>query len=80
MKFIRQIVRGCGTLPHVGSHPGTGTVFFLVLMCGLAGASKGSWRGALVGAVFMATFMLPLYFYGAYDRANTSDEIEGRRK
>lgn len=75
MKFVRQITRGCGKLPHVGEHPGTALAIGLVAMGALAG-NKGGWIGALGGMAFMALFILPIYLYGAYDRANLSDELE----
>lgn len=77
MKIIRQIIRGCGTLPHVGEHPGTAFLFVFVLMGAAAGASHGGWRGAIGGALFMGACMAPPYLYGAYDRAQVSDRIEG---
>lgn len=73
--MIRQIIRGCGNLPHVGNHPGTAWVLFFMLMGALAGAEHGSWRGAIGGAVFMALGIAPLYLWGAYDRAKLSDRI-----
>lgn len=76
--MIRQIIRGCRTLPHVGEHPGTWCVFMFVLIGALAGAERGGWRGALGGAIVMALFILPIYFYGAYDRAKISDRISAK--
>lgn len=68
-----QCVRGCKTLPHVGEHPGTAWVFFMILACGIAGIERGGFKGFIGGASLAAFFMLPLYLYGAYDRANISD-------
>lgn len=39
--IIRQIIRGCGTLPHVGDHPGTMLVILLVGMSAMFGAMGG---------------------------------------
>lgn len=77
--MIRSIIRGCGTLPHVGEHPGTAWLIVFILMGALAGAGRGSWRGAVGGAIIMAIFLLPVYFYGAYERARLSDEISRHR-
>lgn len=71
------MIRGCGTLPHVGSHPGTGTVVALILM-GIAAGSKAGWRGMLLGGMLMAVFFVPMYLYGAYDRARISDQHKGK--
>ena len=76
MRVLWQIIRGCGTLPHVGEHPGTAFLFGFILMGGLAGAKKGGLWGFIGGSIFMAVPMGLLYAYGAYDRANRSDELE----
>jgi hypothetical protein len=77
MKVIRQIIRGCGELPHVGDHPGSIWLFMFILMGLLAGVQSGLW-GAFGGATLMALFMLPLYLWGAYDRAQLSDRLVER--
>ena len=73
---FRQTIRGCGNLPHVGEHPGTEMLILFIIMGALAGA-KGGLTGAIVGALFMGLFLIPVYLYGAYDRANLSDKISG---
>lgn len=75
MSALRQMIRGCGTLPHVGEHPGTTPLFGFVALGAIAGAGKGLWA-AVGGAVLMAVFIGPIYLYGAYDRANLSDQLE----
>lgn len=76
MRVLRQIARGGTTLPHVGSHPGTGWLFAFILMGAYAGASNGGeWWGALGGAGITALGMVPLYLFGAYDRAQLSDRL-----
>jgi hypothetical protein len=79
MKIIQQTIRGCGTLPHVGDHPGTMMLFVFVLIGALAG-SKSSWTGMIGGSIFMLVIFAPIYLFGAYDRANLSDLIEGKNK
>lgn len=74
MKFIRRIIKGCGKLPYMGSHPGTAYLIMFVLMGGLAG-SKGGHLGVLSGAGFMLLFFGPLYLYGAYSRAKELEEL-----
>lgn len=79
MRFLRQAIRGCGTLPHVGEHPGTLMLIAFLLMGALAG-EKGGWRGCIIGAAVMALFIGPIFLWGAYDRANLSDQLEAERK
>lgn len=79
MKIIRQIIRGCGTLPHVGDHPGTVFMLAFLMIGALAGAERGGLRGSIGGALAMAVFILPLYLKGAYDSAQDSDRIRGRK-
>jgi len=66
-RFLKQARRGMGTLPHVGSHPGTEMFIFFVLTFGLA----GGWVGAGVGLLIFGV----VYMYGAYDRAEFSDRL-----
>lgn len=75
--MIRNIIRGCGTLPHVGDHPGTGTYIVLIGM-GMAAGINGGPVAVIGGGVFMAVGMGLVYFWGAYDRAITSDRIDAR--
>lgn len=72
MYTLRQIIRGCGILPHVGEHPGTGWLIVFIMMGAFAGRGGGIW-GVLGGALFMAVFMGSIYLYGAYCRAEDSD-------
>ena len=74
MKAIRQIIRGCTNLPYVGDHPGKFMMVMLILMGGMAGGTGGA-AGALGGMALMGVFMLPLFLWGAYDRANLSDRL-----
>lgn len=75
-RMIRQILRGCGTLPHVGEHPGTMSLFMMIAIGALVGASKQGAITAAGGAALMAIFTIPLYLYGAYGRAEDSDHLE----
>lgn len=77
MKTLRHIIRGCGTLPHVGEHPGTLLIVAFLLMGALTGA-KGGWQGALFGTGVMAIVFVPMYLYGAYSRSVDSEEYEKR--
>lgn len=74
MKAIKQMIRGCRTLPNVGAHPGTDWLLMFLAMGALAGA-RGGLYGALGGAAFMAVFIAPMYLAGAYRRANDSDRL-----
>jgi hypothetical protein len=74
-RIFGQTMRGCGYLPHVGEHPGTLWMIMFILFGGMAGVSRGGMYGMIGGLMFMALFVLPLYLWGAYDRANLSDNI-----
>jgi hypothetical protein len=81
MRWICLTIRGCRSLPHVGSHPGTGIVFLTLLAGAAAGVARGGLSGAVGGAALVAAFVVPLYLVGAHDRAHLSDrltEIRGR--
>lgn len=67
-------MRGCGYLPHVGSHPGTGVYLTLIAFGAMAG-NNGGWIGAIIGGAVMAVGMGAIYFSGAYSRAKLSDKI-----
>lgn len=73
MHAIKQVLRGCGTLPHVGEHPGTEYLIVFIVLGALTGAEEAGWLGAVGGAAFMVAFFVPIYLVGAYDRANDSD-------
>ena len=73
-----NFIRGCGTMPYVGDHPGTEFLFLFLFIGAVAGA-KGGWYGALVGFLIMALFMLPIYLLGAAGRAKLSDELVQKR-
>lgn len=64
-KILRQICRGCGDLPYVGSHPGTFWLIMFIIM--------GMVAGRRFGFLVMTIFCLPIYLYGAYERAEFSD-------
>lgn len=74
MKVIHQTIRGCGNLPYVGKHPGTGILFIFLVMGAIAG-ERGGFLGTIVGAAFMGIFIVPMYLCAAYSRANLSDKI-----
>lgn len=66
IKIIKQIWRGCHTLPSVGYHPGTLVVAILIPV----GVIAGGFGGGLI----MAACTLPVYLWGAYSRAEFSDK------
>lgn len=68
-----QCLRGCSDLPHVGSHPGTMWIIFMITAGAAAGAERGGVNGAIGGALFMAIGLVPFYLAGAYYRAKDSD-------
>lgn len=78
MNAIQHVIRGCGTVPHCGEHPGTGFIFMMAAM-GLAAGAKGGWIGALGGAAIMLSWSLPLYLWGAYNRSRISERMDQRK-
>lgn len=74
IKTIRQICRGCTTLPHVGPHPGTPTLLIFQLLGALAGLDRGI-DHVIVSLLFVNLFVLPLHLWGAYERAEESDRL-----
>ena len=76
MKYIiRQIIRGCRTVPGYGSHPGTpevivifGLAIFIAIMNG-----RLDW-GIFVPILVFSVVFLPLYLHGAYTRSCLSDK------
>ena len=77
-RIAKQIWRGCGWMPHVGEHPGTGMCVGLTITTGLAGAQKGGFIGFAVAATAGTLIYVPFYLYGAYSRAELSDGLERR--
>lgn len=75
-RVVVQTARGCMTLPHVGEHPGSLLMVMFLLMAGLAGVKNGGTVGFIGGACIMALGMGPFYLYGAYSRAELSDQLE----
>jgi hypothetical protein len=79
MSVLRQIIRGCRNLPHVGPHPGTVP---LILFLGM-GLAAGVGRGLLpsvIGGLLMLTVFGPMFLIGAYTRARLSDHLEKKRQ
>lgn len=75
MRVLTQIWRGCGSLPHVGNHPGTAICVGLTLITGLAGAQSGGLPGFCFGAALGCLVYGPMYLYGAYSRAELRDNL-----
>ncbi len=75
MRVLRQAIRGCFTLPHVGAHPGNFWLWSFVAMGALSGTKGGIW-GALVGAAAMLVGVGLPYLVGAYKRAEESDAAQ----
>lgn len=76
--FFRQALRGIGSLPHVGHHPGTAPVLAIILLPGLAFLPHGAWA-VMGGITFGAIVFGPIYLCGSYDRAELSDRLERKR-
>jgi len=75
---ICQIIRGCGTLPHVGKHPGTCvmTIFMMISIGGALISYNVGAMAAAIGSTLMAILMVAIYLFGAYSRAEDSDNLE----
>lgn len=78
MRWIKQAIRGAGYLEGYGEHPGRDIVVVMILVCGLAGAQRGSWAGFFGGAVFGAMMILPFFIGGCISRANACDKDQER--
>jgi hypothetical protein len=76
MRFFKQIWRGAGYLEGYGEHPGVDIVVVMILVCGLAGAQRGSWAGFFGGMGIGAIFILPFFFAGCISRANACDRAQ----
>lgn len=74
MKMLRRIWKGAHYLEGYGEHPGTLAFFAFVLMCGLAGAKRGSLAGFFGGMAVGLIFFGPLYAMGCYDRAKMYEQ------
>lgn len=77
-KTLGMIWRGMGWLPHVGHHPGNSFMLILVAVAATVGADRAGASGAVIGALFMAGGIGPLYLKGAYDRARLSAKLSSR--
>lgn len=78
MTVFRQIRRGVGYLPGVGSHPGNPVMLMFLGAGAIAGAKNGGLYGAIIGIGFMSVGLGPFYLWGCYVRAKISDRMTGR--
>ena len=78
VRFFKQIWRGAGYLEGYGDHPGKDMVVVMILVCGLAGAQRGSWAGFFGGMIFGAVMILPFFIAGCISRANACDKAQAR--
>lgn len=75
MTLLNKIIRGAGYLPHVGSHPGIFVTVVMILATGAAGISHGGLLGFVMGSLFGAVMILPMFIAGCVSRANLSDRL-----
>lgn len=74
MHFIKQVIRGAGYLKGYGEHPGNFIlVIFLIVAAFIGGGFLGT-SGAIFGFCLMALFIVPVYCFGAYMRAEEYDK------
>jgi len=78
MRWLKQAIRGAGYLEGYGNHPGVDVVVVMILVCGLAGAQRGSWAGFFGGLVFGFIAIMPFFIAGCISRANACDEQQAR--
>ena len=78
MRWIKQTWRGAGYLEGYGDHPGRDMVAVMILVCGLAGAQRGSWAGFFGGMVFGFVAIMPFFVAGCISRANACDREQAR--
>ena len=78
MRWIKQTWRGAGYLEGYGDHPGRDMVAVMILVCGLAGAQRGSWAGFFGGMVFGFIAIMPFFIAGCISRANACDQEQAR--
>ena len=78
VRWIKQAIRGAGYLEGYGEHPGKDMVVMMILVCGLAGAQRGSWAGFFGGTAFGAVMILPFFIAGCISRANACDREQAR--
>lgn len=62
----RNTIRGMGTLPHVGSHPGW---LPLIVFC-----MGGLGIGGIIGLLITGGATIPLFLIGSYARAQENDK------
>jgi hypothetical protein len=74
MTILRQAIRGCASLPHVGEHPGTPFLIMMIVMGFASGLRRGLFAGVL-GGVVMGIVFGSMYLRGAYGRAEISDHL-----
>lgn len=78
MRWLKQAVRGAGYLEGYGNHPGVDVVVVMILVCGLAGAQRGSWAGFFGGLTFGFVAIMPFFIAGCISRANACDQAQAR--
>ena len=72
---LQHIIRGCGNLPHCGSHPGTSFIIGLPILGAIAGYSHGV-GGMILGSLLFLIIFGPIYLNGAYHRSKINDDLE----
>lgn len=75
-----QILRGMRHMPHVGSHPGVSFMFTMLAFGVVAGFQAGGWKAAIFVGIMTPLSVLPIFAYGAYDRARISDTNSRREE
>ncbi len=78
MRFIKQAIRGAGYLEGFGNHPGVDIVVVMILVCGLAGAQRGSWAGFFGGLIFGFVTIMPFFIIGCISRAEACERQQAQ--
>jgi len=79
-RLLKDALRGLGTLPHVGEHPG---IPFAILLMGIGaavGAERAGIPGAMLGGAFIALCIMPILLIGAVGRSRLSDRLDEKTR
>lgn len=77
-RVLRQVFRGLGTLPYVGSHPGVPVSIFMIALffaSAMGGIGTAHATTAFSLASMASAAMLVLLCFGAYGAAQQSDRM-----
>ena len=77
--YFAHVLRGLGTLPHSGSHPGIKVLFFIIFATAMSGIPSGGLSGFIGGLVIGCIVYVPILIMGSAARSREDDRFEHRR-